>query len=229
MSTAETPQDRLLDAILPHVAFDGWSEAAFRAAALDIAMDPALSRALCPRGAIDLAVAYHRRGDQSMIADLAAADTGGLRFRDRIALAVKLRLEGGDREILRRGSALFALPQNAATGALLIWGTVDAIWTALGDRSDDVNWYSKRASLSAVYSATLLYWLGDESAGDTETWEFLDRSIEGVMRFEKIKAQVRKSPFLSKALSGPFGLFDRIRAPLGAQDMPGKMKEGKVQ
>ncbi len=227
MSTAETPQDRLLDAILPHVAFDGWSETAFQAAVADLELDPGLARAHCPRGALDLAAAYHRRGDRDMIAALAAADTAGLRFRDRIALAVKLRLEGADREIVRRGSALFALPQNAATGAALIWGTADAIWTALGDTSDDINWYSKRATLSAVYSATVLYWIGDDSAGHAATWEFLDRRIEGVMRFEKFKAQVRDNPVLSKVLSGPLALLGRIRAPVGADTMPGHVKEGE--
>jgi ubiquinone biosynthesis protein COQ9 len=224
---AETPQDKLLDAALPHVAFDGWSAAAFDAACADIGMAPTLARAYCPRGAVDLAVAYHRRGDRAMIAALAAAETGGLRFRDRIALAVRLRLDGADREIVRRGAALFALPQHAATGAALIWGTADAIWTALGDTSDDINWYSKRATLSAVYSATVLYWMGDDSEDHAATWGFLDRRIEGVMRFETFKARVRDNPLLSKMLSGPLAVLGRIRAPVGAGSMPGHVKEGE--
>jgi ubiquinone biosynthesis protein COQ9 len=224
---AETPQDKLLDAALPHVAFDGWSAAAFDAACADIGMAPTLARAYCPRGAVDLAVAYHRRGDHAMIAALAAAETGGLRFRDRIALAVRLRLDGADREIVRRGAALFALPQHATTGAALIWGTADAIWTALGDTSDDINWYSKRATLSAVYSATVLYWMGDDSEDHAATWGFLDRRIEGVMRFETFKARVRDNPLLSKMLSGPLAMIGRIRAPVGAGSMPGHVKEGE--
>jgi ubiquinone biosynthesis protein COQ9 len=224
---AETPQDKLLDAALPHVAFDGWSAAAFDAACADIGMAPTLARAYCPRGAVDLAVAYHRRGDRAMIAALAAAETSGLRFRDRIALAVRLRLDGADREIVRRGAALFALPQHAATGAALIWGTADAIWTALGDTSDDINWYSKRATLSAVYSATVLYWMGDDSKDHAATWGFLDRRIEGVMRFETFKARVRDNPLLSKMLSGPLAVLGRIRAPVGAGSMPGHVKEGE--
>lgn len=226
---AETTSDRLLDAILPHVVFDGWSEAAFRAAAADCGLTPALARAHAPRGALDLAAAYHRRGDAAMRAALAAAATDGLRFRDRIALAVRLRLEAADREIVRRGAALFALPQNAATGAQLIWGTADAIWTTLGDTSDDINWYSKRATLSAVYSATVLYWLGDDSEGHQATWDFLDRRIEGVMRFEKMKAQLRDNDFLSKVLAGPLRALGRIRAPQGMAGMPGHVQEGDTR
>lgn len=225
-AAAGIPRERLLDAILPHVVFDGWSETAFRASAADIGLALPLARVHCPRGATDLAADYHRQGDRAMTAALAGAATDGMRFRDRVTLAVRLRLEGADREIVRRGAALFALPQNAATGAALIWGTADAVWTALGDRSDDINWYSKRATLSAVYSSTLLYWLGDESEGHQATWEFLDRRIEGVMRFEKFKASLRDNPVLAKVMAGPLRALGRIRAPGGMADMPGRRAEG---
>lgn len=225
-AAAENPREGLLEAILPHVVFDGWTDAAFRAAASELALAMPLARVYCPRGAGDLAADYHRQGDRTMTAALAATSMDGMRFRDRVALALRLRLESADREIVRRGAAHFALPQNAATGAGLIWGTADAVWTALGDRSDDINWYSKRASLSAVYSATVLYWLGDDSEGHRATWDFLDRRIEDVMRFEKFKAQARDNQFLSKLLAGPLAALGRIGAPGSMADMPGHRAEG---
>jgi len=218
------PKDQLLDAALMHVPFDGWSPATFNAAIKDSGLDPALARAVCPRGSVDLAVAYHRRGDAKMLEGLAEADLANLRFRDRIAKAVQLRLEVGDREAIRRGSTLFALPHHAPEGAGLLWETCDKIWTALGDTSDDVNWYSKRATLSGVYSATLLYWLGDTSEGHQATWSFLDRRIDDVMQIEKLKAQVRESPTLSRLMAGPNWLLSHIKAPRGQRDpnLPGR-------
>lgn len=218
------PKDQLLDAAMMHVPFDGWSPATFNAAIRDSGLDPALARAVCPRGAVDLAVAYHRRGDAKMLEGLAQADLSQMRFRDRIAKAVRLRLEAGDREAIRRGSTLFALPHHAPEGAGLIWETSDKIWTALGDTSDDVNWYSKRATLSGVYSATLLYWLGDASEGHQATWSFLDRRIDDVMQIEKLKAQVRESPTLSRLMAGPNWLLSHIKASRGQQDpdLPGR-------
>lgn len=216
MDSTDSGAERLLQAALSHVPFDGWSEATFRAAVADAGIDPALARVICPRGALDLAVSWHRQGDARMAAALAGEDLAALRFRDRVTRAVRLRLEGADRETVRRGAALFALPQNAAAGAALIWGTADAIWTALGDRSDDINWYSKRATLGAVYSATTLYWLGDESEGQAATWAFLDRRIEDVMRFEKFKAQMRDNPLAKMLMAGPMAVLDRVRAPRDA-------------
>ena len=215
-------KEKLLDAALPHVPFDGWSETAFEAAIADTGVAPALARGLCPRGAVDLAIAYHKRGDARMAERLAQADLSAMRFRDRIAAAVRFRLEAADdRELVRRGMTLFALPQYAPDGARLICETCDLIWRSLGDTSEDINWYTKRATLSGVYSSTVLYWLGDDSEAHAATWAFLDRRIEDVMRFETFKANMRNNPALSKVLKGPLDILGRIRAPKGAGDWPG--------
>ena len=208
-----TDRDRLLDAALNHAVFDGWSAATLAAARADLGMTEARARALYPRGAVDMALAYHRRGDAAMVAALKHEDLHAMRFRDRIAHAVRLRLELVDRELVRRGMSLFALPQYAADGSRALWHTAGLIWEALGDSSRDINWYTKRASLSAVYSSTALYWLGDDSDGSAATWAFLDRRIENVMQFEKLKAQARGNPVLGALMKGPDKLLGAVRAP----------------
>lgn len=217
-------KDRLLDAILPHVVFDGWSPAAFKAAVAETEIDPAHARTLCPRGAVDLAVAYHERGDRAMVAALKEADLSEMRFRDKVAHAIRLRIRAiDDKEAVRRGTALFALPHMAAEGAKLIWGTADAIWDALGDPSRDGNWYTKRMTLSGVYASVVLYWLGDDSLEGQATDAFIDRRIDDVMQFEKAKAQLRKNPLL-KPVTGPLArMMGAIKAPnrVPQMDLPG--------
>lgn len=212
----------LLNAALMHVPFDGWSETTFRAAVKESGTDPVVAEALFPRGAVDLAMAYHRAGDIAMASRVAATDLNGMKYRDKVAFAIRARIEAvTDREAVRRGSTLFALPPYAADGARLIWGTADAIWTALGDTSDDINWYTKRATLSGVYSSTVLYWLGDDSFEGQATWDFLDRRIGDVMKIEQAKAAMRKAPVLGKLLAGPDWIMRRIRAPQPRSDVPG--------
>ena len=224
--TTPPPADRVLDAALLHVPFDGWSETTLRAAIRDSGGDEALARSLFPRGGVDLALAYHRRGDALMRERLAATDLAALRYRDRITTAVRLRLElVEDKEAVRRGTTLFALPIHTADGARAIWGTSDAIWSALGDTSRDINWYTKRATLSAVYSATVLFWLGDDSPNHQATWDFLDRRIEDVMQIEKAKAALRDNPVAKALLAGPMKLMDKIRKPETPDDLPGKMMD----
>lgn len=222
----QTPQeliDALLDAALMHVPFDGWSEVTFKAAAQDTGIELAMARAVCPRGALDLALAYHARGDAVMVARL-KSDELPARFSEKIAAGVRFRIEAvSDKEAVRRGTTLFALPMHAADGAKAIWGTADKIWDTLGDTSEDVNWYTKRATLAGVYSATVLYWLGDDSTDNQATWAFLDRRIEDVMRIEKVKAQVRDNKALSSLLAGPNWLLGQIKAPsrMSNPDLPG--------
>lgn len=217
----------ILQAALPHVAFDGWSETTFSAAIADSGVAEGLARALYPRGGIDLALAFHHAGDQAMAGRLTAADLATRRYSDRVAFAIRTRLElVEDKELVRRGTTLFALPQNAIEGAKAIWGTADAIWKALGDTSTDFNWYSKRATLSGVYGSTVLFWLGDDSPGHSATWAFLDRRIADVMQIEKVKAGLRDNPIAKFMKSGPFSgvinAMEKVKMPDMPNDLPGK-------
>ncbi|MFT3974298.1 MAG: COQ9 family protein [Amaricoccus sp.] len=215
----------VLAAALPHVAFDGWSDRTLAGAVTDAGVDPALARLAFPRGGLDLALAFHAARDAELAAELASTDLLGLRFRDKVAWAVMRRLElvGADREAVRRGATLFALPTHAADGARAIWQTADTIWSGLGDTARDFSWYSKRATLAAVYSSALLYWLGDETPGFSATREFVARRIDDVMRIEGAKAKVRANPIAAALLKGPAALLDRIQAPRPSPGLPGAL------
>lgn len=213
----DTDRDRLLQAALGHVPFDGMNERALQAAARDIGMTPALARVHFPQGGASLAAAYHRDAD-ARLREWLEHDAPEGRFRDKVAQSVWHRLTLVDPELVRAGAAVLALPQNSVLAARLIWETADVIWVGLGDRSEDANWYSKRATLSAVISATVLFWLGDTSEGHQETREFIDRRIDGVMRFETVKARISKLPGAQTLGRAAFGW---IRPPQD-RNLPGK-------
>ncbi|MBB5516707.1 ubiquinone biosynthesis protein COQ9 [Rubricella aquisinus] len=218
---------KLLDAALIHVVFDGWSDATLRAAISDSGVEPGLARIVFPRGGVDMALAFHYQGDARLRDDLAQGALEDMGMTAKITHAVRRRLElvEGDKEAVRRGASLFALPIHAGDGTKALWHTADTIWSALGDTSTDYNWYTKRATLSAVYSSTVLYWLGDESMGQEATWAFLDRRIANVMQIEKAKAQFRKSPLAGIFNAGPGRILDRLNKPgtRGDMSLPGKL------
>lgn len=223
-------KEMLLEAALPHVVFDGWSDATFDAACKDAGIDMQSALHACPKRAFDLAVAYHVKGDAIMQDMLQNTDLDVMRIRERVTFAVRTRMEAvSDKDILRKGIALFSLPHTAGEGTRLVWNTCDKIWTALGDPSTDGNWYSKRAILSGVYSSVVIYWLGDTSEGSEDTWAFLDRRIDDVMRIEKAKAGLRGNPLTKFAMNGFDGLMGAIKAPNLAPrtDLPGHWGGGK--
>ena len=218
---------KVLQAALVHVPFDGWSDGVLALAAQEAKVDAGLAKQAFPRGGIDLALAFHAAGDADLAGSLAKMDLSGLRFREKIAAAIRLRLEiaAPHREAVRRGVTLFTLPQNAAEGAKAIWHTADVIWRVLGDTSQDVNYYTKRMSLSAVWSATVLYWLGDDSPDYANTNAFINRRIENVMAFETFKARFRDSAVGRLLMQGPGRILDKVRAPAGKapDDLPGRV------
>lgn len=208
--TREQACDRLLLAILPHVAFDGWTERALAAGARDLGEAELAVARFFPGGVRDVVDQFGDWADRQMAAALARHDLTSLRLRQRVALAVRLRLEslGPYREAVRCAFAWLALPTNAPRAVRALWRTVDAIWYAVGDRSADFSFYTKRALLAGVVSATTLYWLEDRSEDFDATWSFLDRRIADVMRIPALKGRVER--FASR-LPDPFRILRTAR------------------
>ncbi|MGF1551982.1 MAG: COQ9 family protein [Paracoccaceae bacterium] len=208
-------RERLIEAALPDVLFDGWSRETLDRAVETTGIDPQLAVMAFPRGGVDMALGFHHLADARLAAELDETDLATMKIRERVTHCVRRRLEliAGEREAVRRAATLLALPPYAAESAGAVWSTADLIWNACGDTAEDYNWYTKRLILSSVYSATVLYWLGDESEDFAETWAFLDRRIDNVMRFEKAKAAAQKNPLLRAALGPLSQALSAIRAP----------------
>jgi ubiquinone biosynthesis protein COQ9 len=217
MTTDKTPielREPLIEAMLAHVPFDGWTSKALAHAAEDVGVSAEMAELAFPGGPMEAMETHLALEDQKLAETLAGMDLMNMRIRDRITLAVRTRVEmaAKNREAVKRGVAVHAMPQNMAAGMKAGWRTCDVIWRACGDTSTDHNWYTKRASLLAVYSSTLLYWLNDESDGFKDTWSFLDRRIENVMTFEKTKFKVREACANAPSLSN---FISRLRYPHG--------------
>ncbi|MCR9214596.1 MAG: COQ9 family protein [Proteobacteria bacterium] len=188
------PRLPYLEAVLPHVLFDGWSRTAMQAAAKDLDTDISTLDLAFPNGPIDMITLFIENADDRMEEELARQGVLDMKIRDRITLAIRLRLEmyAPHKEAVRRAVNILTLPAHAIQATKLTAGTVSRMWYATGDTSTDFNYYTKRLTLSAVYGSTLLYWLDDTSDNHQKTWEFLDRRIENVMQFETAKWKLRE-------------------------------------
>lgn len=196
-AATDTFRARVLEATLPHVAFDGWTIAALEAGAVDAGLPKEDAHRAFPGGPADAIVLHSAIADGAMVAAFEALDPPPARTRDKVAALIRLRLEGaaGEREAVRLGLGVLSRPRHAALGLKALARTADAIWRAAGDRSTDFNWYTKRALVSAVYMATVSYWLNDRSEGFRDSWAFLDRRIDTAMKapmqakqaFERLK------------------------------------------
>jgi ubiquinone biosynthesis protein COQ9 len=187
-------KDAVLDAALNHAVFDGFSDKALARAGEEASADKQTLARLFPNGPLSLVEAFSESADNAMDAALAALDIKAMKVRLRISTAVMARIEvlKPNKEAARRAAAFLTLPPHAALGTKLVYRTVDRMWRAAGDTSTDFNFYTKRAILAGVYSATLVRWFTDQSADESETTAFLASRIENVMQFERFKAQVKE-------------------------------------
>ncbi|WP_128891857.1 COQ9 family protein [Erythrobacter sp. HKB08] len=192
---ADMTLDELRLALAPEVGnsavFDGWSDQAVEIAADMAGADPDVARLAYPGGAMDMIAAWIESVDAAMIASFSQEDLAKLPIRERIRTLVQFRLDAiaGQEEALRRATAIMAMPQNAAKSLKTGWNSADLMWRLAGDTATDYNHYTKRTILAGIYAATLAVFAEDDSEGKAETRAFLDRRIEGVMKFEKAKAK----------------------------------------
>lgn len=190
MDSRDEIKIKILKQALVHVPFEGWSPEILERAAVEEGLDPSYGWRLFPTGPLEAVVLWSHLLDQEMAYALPSAST--LRVHEKITLAVKTRLELliPHREAARKTAKFLSLPHHLSKGSKLLYETVNEIWYYAGDRSTDYNFYTKRALLAWVYSATFLYWLRDHSDGFEKTWVFLDRRIAEVLSLPKLPKKI---------------------------------------
>ena len=220
MSKNALPSDPTIDeirlALAPvigrHAGFDGWSEAAVHAAADEMGVDGDVAMLAFKGKGIDMIDAWVEGVDLELARRLPAEKLNAMKIRDRITalLATRLEIMAPDRESLRRALAIMAMPQNLARAAKMGWRSADRMWRLAGDNATDLNHYTKRMTLSAVYGSTLSVFVNDDSENFADTRAFLDRRIDNVMQIEKVKYQAKQRKDYTPSLSRFIG---RLRYP----------------
>ena len=192
---ADLTLDELRLALAPAIAdaaiFDGWSDEALVMAAEQMGADIDVARLAFKDGPLGMIFAWIEAVDLAMAAAFPEDVIAGMKIRERIRALVQFRLDAvvGQEEALRRALAIMAMPQNALRSTRRGWMTADLMWRLAGDTATDYNHYTKRAILASIYGATLAVFVDDVSEDKAETRAFLDRRIDGVMQFEKVKAK----------------------------------------
>ena len=169
-------------------------EAALLTGAGDCGHDAEAVRTAFPRGAIDAIALHSRLADQSMVDAFLELRERPEKVHLTIRHLVLLRLEIAqtDKDAIRRAVSVLAMPVNAKLSAKLLYETVDSMWRAAGQRDTNFSFYTRRGTLAAVYSATMLAWLADNSINLDKTIGFLDRRLADVARIPRMTKPVRK-------------------------------------
>lgn len=191
----EALKDKILAVALSNVTFDGWNSQLLANAARNSGVDEDLMPELFPKGIASLLAHFSSWADRKMLEKLPAKKLEKLKIRDRITLGVKTRLEilEPHKDAVRQALGFYAAPWRKPQLARNIWRTADHIWHAAGDTATNYNHYTKRTLLSGVLTSTMLCFLGDTSDKHKETWEFLDRRIEQVLKIGQFIGKFKRT------------------------------------
>lgn len=188
----EDIRTKVLERAVQYAGQDGWRDDGLIRATRELELDDKEMHLAFPDGLASLLSYFCLSGDRQAEQILKEAGLSEMRIQDRIRHGVRVRLEVDQyrKPVIRALLKAFASPPMSKTGVRALYDTADCLWRAAGDTARDYNHYTKRLILSGVYSSTVLIWLSDGTEDHAKTWAFLDKRIEGVMRFEQTKMRV---------------------------------------
>ncbi len=157
---------------------------------------------LFARGVADVVDFYEQYADQKMIDLFEAKDLKEIpRIQDKIKYAVRCRLDNGipnSKLVIAKTSKYYKSFNNFGAGLKAAWRSVDLMWKFAGDKSTDYNYYTKRSLLFTVYSSTASFYMADDSKDNVDTWSFLDKRIQNVMKIGSLKKNLTISNIFAK-------------------------------
>ena len=203
-------RERILKALLPIAAFEGWNSKSIRQAVRAAKLPSGAESTYFPGGALEAIAFWSETCNQKIESYFEARDLDEMRIRDKVTEGVWDYFEAmeGHEDAARRAMARLSLPDAIGHGPKKIWTTADTIWRAIGDTSTDINFYSKRTILSGVISSVFVKWLTDSDPDKQATRDFLDARIANVMSFEKAKFQFKKQ---TESWPSPANVLGRLR------------------
>ncbi|KAJ8248836.1 hypothetical protein GJAV_G00228260 [Gymnothorax javanicus] len=197
--TEEELQARILSAALEFVPLHGWTVEAIADAAQTLGLSSAAA-GMFTNGAGDLVLHFISQSNTQLAKMLAEhhsqVQQGQEEPKDtaeflRYAVEARLRMLIPYVDSWPQAMSILLLPHNIPYSLKHLSTLIDDIWYYAGDRSTDMNWYTRRAALTGVYNTTELVMLQDSSPDFQDTWLFLDRRIQDIINMADTAQQVQ--------------------------------------
>ncbi|XP_076763751.1 ubiquinone biosynthesis protein COQ9, mitochondrial [Xylocopa sonorina] len=188
-------KSKILAASLKYVHDLGWSQQAISAGAESIGY-PGVIHGLFPNRGADLVQYFYLtcneelnkilKEQDSAVQEESVKEKKTLESQVRDAVETRLRMVIPYKKTWPQALALMTLPPNVPMSLANLLTLVDDICYYAGDRSVDINWYTRRVVLAGIYKTTELYMLQDNSEDHQKTWNFLERRIKDATQIHSI-------------------------------------------
>lgn len=187
-----TLRRRWLEALLPNVPFDGWTDETAQKAAKMCGLTPGEQALAAPRGLADLVDGFFEITEETARNELETLDLAELGVREKVARGVQVWLAAlaPHKEAARRAAIRGFLPWVAGDAVQRVYSVADMIWTGIGDTSEDYNKYSKRGLLGATLPLIFMRWLDEDDEAALEAYIF--SRLTGAMKLGQTAGKFTK-------------------------------------
>ncbi len=186
-------EKRLAEATAPFVPDLGLNRMSVSAGARAAGFNAAELDLIAPNGGADVAAILWRGHDETALGPDTETTVAGMKIRDRIGYLLNTWLDAfaANEPLAHRLIGCLMLPPHLGLYRRLLWASADRIWQLAGDKALDENHYSKRLIVCGILGTALMTRL---TRGREAQLEQVKRNIDGVMQFEKFKAQMPFKP-----------------------------------
>jgi ubiquinone biosynthesis protein COQ9 len=195
----EELKHKLLAKFIENLSFDGWSAKNLSNSAEQLALtEPEFSanqhKAIFANGLQSLTHYFVEQTSKKFNEDINIEQIQKLRFSERVIFLAHARILYYHNLLGAEGFKKFisyCSTANILNSITNIFKTADDIWFFTGDKSTDFSYYTKRLSLSFIYTSSVLYSISDVSENLSETKKFIEARVADILKINKLKQSVK--------------------------------------
>jgi ubiquinone biosynthesis protein COQ9 len=176
--------------------FEGWNQNTLEKAAKEAGFETGYVNIIYPGGISEWTAEFVHSCDDDAFTKAKEAGLDKLRTTQKVEEIIYQRIKQyhfklGNLEAVKKFAAYSSNPLNLAGSLRNIYDFSSQTWYEIGDKSTDFSYYTKRLSLGAIYTKSMLYSLSDKSDNLEGTKKFIQKSIDGLMKINKLKQKMK--------------------------------------
>lgn len=188
-------KEKLLARFIENTPFIGWNIENLEKSCEELELGHDYHEIIFPAGLHDISQYISDECNKNSFKKLEKQDLNNLRISEKVEIALHTKIMEyhnflGNKEALKKFLGYSIAPTNIGNSSKNIFNFSNDVWRMLEDKSTDFSYYTKRLSMSGIYSKAFLYSISDESPELENTRKFLKRTIDGLMKFHKLKSKV---------------------------------------
>ncbi len=189
-------KEQITNKFIELLVFEGWNQSTLEKACAECGIEKGYCDIIYPGRIAEFTGEFVKQCNDEALGKAREAGFEKLRTTQKVEEIIYQRIRSyhtklGSLEALKKFIGYCLTPANLASSAHNIYDFSSEVWYTLGDRSTDFSYYTKRISLSGIYAKCMVYSMSDKSDNLQQTKRYIQKSIDGLMKINKLKLKIK--------------------------------------